>query len=115
MLDASPTGDDVFFSTGQSLVKADPGLVDVYDARVDGGLPEPPPPAAGCEGEACQGAYAPPAAPTPASSLFQGPGNVKEGAKKKTCKKPKVERKGKCVTKKTHRRHKRHAKRGKGR
>ena len=37
-LEASPNGNDVFFTTLQSLVPADFGLVDVYDARVDGGF-----------------------------------------------------------------------------
>ena len=53
-LDASPDGHDVFFATLASLLGPDYGLVDVYDARVGGGFPEPQPPAPECEGEACQ-------------------------------------------------------------
>jgi hypothetical protein len=79
-LDASPDGRDVFFTTLSSLVGTDPNLVDVYDARIEGGFPEPPPPAATCEGEACQGAYVPPEDRTPASAAFKGAGNVHEEA-----------------------------------
>jgi hypothetical protein len=82
-LDASADGRDVFFSTSASLLPQDPGLVDIYDARAGGGLPPPPAPAAACEGEACQGAPAPPNDPTPASSSFEGAGNVVEKPTKK--------------------------------
>lgn len=75
-LDASPSGDDVFFTTAASLLPQDPGSVDVYDARVDGGFPPPPAPPASCEGEACQGAPSPPNDQTPASATFSGPGNL---------------------------------------
>lgn len=56
---ASASGDDAFIVTRQQLVRADrDSLVDVYDARVGGGLPEPPD-AASCDGDACQGALSP--------------------------------------------------------
>ncbi len=43
-LDASASGDDVFFATRERLAPTDTDeLVDVYDARVDGGLPRQPP------------------------------------------------------------------------
>lgn len=74
-LDATPDGSDVFFATGASLLAQDPGLVDVYDARVNGGFPPLGPPKAPCEGEACQSPPAPPDAPTPSSSAFRGQGN----------------------------------------
>jgi hypothetical protein len=80
LVDASSDGRDVFFKTGQSLFATDPGLVDIYDARAGGGFPAPPAPPAGCEGEACQGPLAPSEDPTPASSAFQGAGNVKPPA-----------------------------------
>jgi hypothetical protein len=76
LVDASPSGSDVFIRTLSSLVPQDPGLVDIYDARVEGGFPSPPAAPAECEGEACQ---SPPSAPidaTPASAVFEGPGNV---------------------------------------
>jgi sugar lactone lactonase YvrE len=75
-VDASPNGDDVFFSTGASLVGQDTGLVDIYDARVDGGFPSQPSPPAGCEGEACQSLPATPTDLTPSSLVFSGAGNL---------------------------------------
>jgi hypothetical protein len=76
-IDASPDGHDVFFATGSSLLVQDFGLVDVYDARVDGGFPPPPSQKPNCEGEACQSAPPPPADVTPASGAIEGPsGNV---------------------------------------
>jgi hypothetical protein len=72
-LDASADGADVFFLTQGSLVKADPGANDLYDARVGGGFPEPIPPIA-CEGDACQPLPSPPADPT-LTTLITGPGN----------------------------------------
>ena len=75
-LDASADGSDVFFKTSESLWGPDPGLVDIYDARVLGGFPEPDPPQPACEGETCQSPPAPPRQPAPSSSLFDGPGNL---------------------------------------
>jgi len=100
-IDASPDGHDVFIATLSSLISSDYGLVDIYDARVDGGFPEPEPPAPGCEGEACQGTPEAPNDPTPASSSFEGAGNVREEAPagRKPCAKGKVRRHGKCEKK----------------
>jgi Tol biopolymer transport system component len=80
---ASPDGRDVFIVTRQSLSGWDVDkLTDIYDARVDGGLPEPPPPAVPCAGDACQGT--PSAAPTFGSaSEFSGSGNLVSTAKVK--------------------------------
>lgn len=75
-VDASPSGNDVFFTTTSGLLPQDPGSVDVYDARVDGGFPPLAPPPASCEGEACQGAPVPPNDQTPASLTFSGPGDL---------------------------------------
>lgn len=55
ILDNSPSGDDVFFTTTAALVKYDTdNQPDVYDARVGGGFPgvgtRP-----SCDGDACQG------------------------------------------------------------
>jgi hypothetical protein len=101
-LDASADGRDVFFTTGSSLLPQDPGLVDIYDARAGGGYPPPPHLAAACEGEACQGPPAPPNDPTPASSSFEGAGNVK-AAKKHQAKKKKHRKKAHHKAKKAHR------------
>jgi hypothetical protein len=112
LIDATPTGADVFIRTGASLVSQDPGLIDIYDAREGGGLPESPPPVPACEGEACQSPSSPPSAQVPSSSSFQGEGNIPPSARK-TCRKGRVLRKGKCVKQRT--RAKRHGKRRAGR
>jgi hypothetical protein len=53
-LDAS--GNDVFFRTGAKLVPSDSDeALDLYDARIDGGVPASAPEVP-CEGEACHGA-----------------------------------------------------------
>jgi hypothetical protein len=72
-LDASADGNDVFFLTDESLVPRDPGSIDVYDARVGGGLPEPQGPIA-CVGDACQALPNAPEDPTP-GTLVPNPGN----------------------------------------
>lgn len=99
-VDAGANGNDVFFSTLSSLIGADYGLVDIYDARVGGGFPEAEPPSE-CEGEACQSPPAPPQAPTPSSASIEGPGNVPQTKPKPRCPKGKrrVVRRGKarCV------------------
>lgn len=73
-LDATANGSDVFLITSESLVRADPkGLVDVYDARVNGGFvgsQEPIP----CLGDSCQSLPGEPDDPTP-GTLVQNPGN----------------------------------------
>ncbi len=108
--DASPNGRDVFIKTASSLLPQDPGQVDIYDAREEGGLPIPPPTQPPCEGEACQSPPAAPEDPTPASSDYEGPGNEKGQPGKTRC--PKGKRlvrngaKSRCVAK-----HKRHHKR----
>ena len=120
--DASPSGEDVFFATPTSLLPQDYGLIDIYDARVGGGLPVPAERAPVCEGEACQSVPAPPPETTPSSLLFRGAGNVHEGAAKaKRCPKAKrkVKKHGKTRCVKKHRKarhkkkaHRRHARRG---
>jgi hypothetical protein len=99
-IDATPSGSDVFFKTSSSLLLQDPGLIDVYDARVGGGFPPPPPPTPPCEGEACQGPPSPPNDPTPSSLQYHGPGNVT------ACPKGKVRKGKKCVAKKKHKKQK---------
>jgi len=75
-IDASASGDDVFFITDRSLVGTDPDSVDLYDARVGGGFPEPIPPSP-CIGDACQ--VVPPAMEDPVlTTVLSGPGNPAE-------------------------------------
>jgi hypothetical protein len=74
---ASTSGDDVFFATREQLVASDADEnLDVYDARIDGGFPEPTP-VQPCSGDGCQGAPTPtPATSSPASSSVVGDGNA---------------------------------------
>ena len=110
-LDASASGSDAFFTTAEGLVPRDAGLVDIYDARVQGGFAAPLTPPAACEGEACQGPLSPPLDTTPASFAFSGPGSptpppviaspkAKVKPKVKLCRKGTVRKKGKCVKQK---------------
>ncbi|HEX8689783.1 MAG TPA: hypothetical protein VF729_06025 [Solirubrobacterales bacterium] len=102
--EASPDGEDVFFTTASSFVPQDPGSVDLYDARVNGGFPAPVE-APACEGEACQSPPPSPNDPTPASASFRGPGDPSQaGPPKRRCPKGqrKARRKGnaRCVKRK---------------
>jgi hypothetical protein len=103
-VDASASGADAFFLTGGSLVGADPGSVDLYDARVGGGFPEPPA-SIPCEGDACQ--------PLPSEPEDPEPGTEREGAGNPPlpqigrCKRGLIRRHGKCVKHKKHKKHRR--------
>ncbi len=103
-LDAGEDGSNVFFLTRQSLVPGDTDqLVDLYDARVEGGQAQVVAPA--CTGTGCQGL--PGAQPTfeaPPSATFNGVGNfpapaAAKAAPKKTvkCAKGRKLSRGKCV------------------
>jgi hypothetical protein len=95
-LDASESGDDVFFLTASRLTSGDvDSRRDVYDAHVCSGgspcFPEPSPPAPPCSGEACQQAAAPPVEATPGSTAAGATGNVVQ------CRKGQVKKGGRCV------------------
>ncbi len=77
----SASGSDIFFFTAQPLVGQDTDqLIDVYDARIDGGFPAPTPESS-CSGEACQGsASSSPAFGAPGSQSFTGGGNLTPGS-----------------------------------
>ena len=71
-LDASASGDDVFFATHGELVPGDQGTASsVYDARVDAVIAASPPPE--CEGEGCRAGALP-------SPVFGAPGSTSSGA-----------------------------------
>ncbi|HEX3041204.1 MAG TPA: hypothetical protein VHP56_03840, partial [Solirubrobacterales bacterium] len=71
-LDASSSGNDVFFLTPTKLSVLDKDEEpDVYDARVNG-IPATLHPVSECAGEACQPSVGPPNDPTPASESFHG-------------------------------------------
>lgn len=107
LIGASSSGRDVFFITYERLVGWDTDTgSDVYDARIGGGFPEPPPTGAPCEGEACRGASsAPPATTGAGTAVFQGAGNSpsknQRCAKGKVRHHGKVRRHGKCAKKHT--------------
>ncbi len=112
---ASSSGGDVFVFTRQSLVGQDEDeLVDLYDARLGGGIAaqNPPAPAVPCLGEACHPAQAPPPViGPPTSELFSGaenlapaieataPAKTKQKPKSKSCRKGYAKTKGRCVKK----------------
>jgi hypothetical protein len=108
---ASPDGDDVFFSTPQSLLATDTDRdnISIYDARVRGGFPLPAPPAPACEGDGCRPLPAlPPEAAAPGSASFQP-----SAKPKKRCK---AKRRARCKKRHRHGRHSRRAAaRGEGR
>lgn len=100
------TGDNVFFTTRDRLVPADEDdLIDLYDARVNGGIDrESELPAKGC-GDSCLPPTSVEAEP-PSSSKISGSGNFKP---KPRCKKGKAKRHGRCGKKPGHGKHKRPA------
>jgi hypothetical protein len=77
LIGATHTGEDVFFATGQPMVGWDAdNSIDVYDARVGGGFPEPPAQPAICESEACTGpGTSAPDTSGAGTAVFEGPGN----------------------------------------
>jgi len=84
--DADDSGRNAFIFTGERLVSQDKDqLVDLYDARVDGGISaqNPGPPGLPCEGAACRGpGTESPTLLSPGSTTYVGPGNSKPSRKK---------------------------------
>jgi len=76
----SASGSDIFLYTRTPLVGQDTDqLIDVYDARIDGGFLAPTPESS-CSGEACQGsASSGPALGASGTSSFTGGGNLTPG------------------------------------
>ncbi|HEV7481650.1 MAG TPA: hypothetical protein VGO13_00970 [Solirubrobacterales bacterium] len=98
-LDASESGDDVFFLTASRLsAKDEDAAYDIYDARVGGGEPEVVKPVE-CSGDACQQPAVPPNDATPGSLTFNGAGNLLE------CPKDQQRKGGKCVGRKAKKKH----------
>jgi len=87
-----PAARSVFFTSRDQLVEADKDeLIDLYNAREEGGVlpkPEPSPQKLPLQ--------VPPLEPTPSSPTANDPGNAKPT---KPCKKGQVKKKGKCVKK----------------
>jgi hypothetical protein len=105
-LAADASGKNVFFTTRDQLSGLDhDDLIDLYDAREEGGIPaESEPARAECQGEACQPLVSAPNDPTPATSLVEGAGNVNEEAAK--CAKGKARKRGRCVKHQAKKHHK---------
>ncbi len=105
LLGSADEGRDVFIYTRSQLVPQDKDTSgDIYDVRVDGGLPEAPPPGVECEGDACSSPPPVPNDQTPASFTFQGGGNLLaaplvQPAPTKPKSKPKLKSKKKKVAK----------------
>lgn len=105
----SADGRDVFLETRDQLSwQDDDGVMDVYDARLGGGIPEPPPPpACAVLVGACQAPAPPaPASAPAASAVFGGPGSPTAAQPTKPKKKPKKH-------KKPHTKHQKKPKQGK--
>jgi hypothetical protein len=96
LIGATPSGRDVFVYTASQLVGQDNDKAgDLYDVRIGGGFAPPPPPPVECEGDACSTPLSPPNDATPASSVFNGTGNVptpSKGKAKSKSKKHKVKK-----------------------
>jgi hypothetical protein len=76
LLGVADEGRDVFFATHEALAWSDDDKAgDIYDARIDGGFPPPPPRPVECEGDACESPLAAPVDTTPASFSFSGAAN----------------------------------------
>jgi hypothetical protein len=110
LISTTPSGNDVFFFTHQRLVGWDQDTnTDIYDSRVGGGFPEPPPVppacdlnAGGCEGPAT---VAPPSSGA-GTAVFQGPSDPtpKHPTAKKHHKKPHHKRAHKLHHRRAHKR-----------
>jgi hypothetical protein len=95
-LNATPSGDDAFLVTRERLLPQDKDdYLDLYDARVGGGIAEGG--GAPCGGEACKDPMVPaPIEPSPASPAFIGPENPPP-----PCRIGFVRKGGRCVKKKS--------------
>jgi hypothetical protein len=107
-VDSSVDGTDAFFLTDTSLVKQDLGGLDIYDARVGGGFPEPVAPIP-CVGDACQVLPPPPEDPEPGTGFFTPDTNPPLKFQKEHHKKHKRHHK-----KHHHKKRRNHSRRGQG-
>jgi hypothetical protein len=110
--DASADGKDALILTSEKLSRWDNDTsYDLYDARVDGGLPEPLPLPPSCQGDACQPTPTQLNDPTPASSSFKGAHNPTSARCPRGKRKVKARNgKSRCVKRHAKKQHKRTAK-----
>lgn len=101
LLAVDEDGENVFFTTRDRLVRRDRDeLVDLYDARENGGIEiDDEPPAPSCQGEGCLPPPGQPSSLLPASVGLEGAGNPPSH---QHCKRGKLGRNGKCVRKRKH-------------
>jgi hypothetical protein len=106
LLSVSSDGTDAFFFTRQKLVPEDDNGANIrlYTAREQGGFAFGPPQFSCAASDECHGASSAPAPPLAAGTTAGTPGQFTEEAKAK-CRKGKVKRRGKCVSRKQHKRH----------
>jgi DNA-binding beta-propeller fold protein YncE len=114
LIEASPSGNDVFLREDQKLVPRDTveEFHTIYDVRVDGGFAGPSSPPPCTTPEVCRGAASlqPPIFGAPASQTFSGKGNLAPPIESKSkpphvkCRKGFVKKRGKCVKHKTRKR-----------
>jgi hypothetical protein len=110
-VNATPSGSDVFFTTRSRLVSSDEdNLIDLYDARENGGFPPPASVPPCTTADSCRAAPSP--QPTifgaPSSQTFTGAGNIpsppavvkpKPKSKAAKCRKGFVKKNRKCIKK----------------
>ncbi len=117
----TPSGNDVFFETPESLVpeEENPGYFNIYDARVPKPGEAPPPRSeaittTSCAGAECRGPSAPPPSfLPPASASLQGASNVTPTVPNVADKKPATRKRGSESKKRKKQRRGRHTKLGK--
>ncbi|MGA8744561.1 MAG: hypothetical protein WB507_01700 [Solirubrobacterales bacterium] len=111
LLGASANGTDAFFFTRDTLVTGDENgtRVKIYDARVDGGFPQVPPPHECQASDECHGAGTQAPSPPDVKTVVGTP--VGNAATPTKCAKGRVKKLGRCVKRhRPHRHHKSHHK-----
>jgi hypothetical protein len=108
-VEADQSGHNAFIVTRQALAGSDTDTsYDLYDVRLGGGFPAPPPPHVICQSETCQGSLTAPPAAAPLSSGVEGPPNPRSPRCPKGKHLVRAKGKARCVkTKKHHKRHRR--------
>jgi len=106
LLSVSSDGKDAFFFTRQKLVPEDENgnNIRLYTTRESGGFAFGPPQFQCAASDECHGASTAPTPPLAAGTTAGSPGQFSE-EKQAKCRKGKVKRRGKCVSRHQHKRH----------